>query len=63
MLLYSYLHVHVWEADKAVVRAAAGILKRESRVDPALREQRKSFYRDVLKAHHDHQELVATFRL
>jgi len=63
MLLYSHLHVHVWEADKAVVRAAAGILKRESRVDPALREQRKSFYRDVLRAHHDHQELVATFRL
>lgn len=63
MLLYSYLHAHVHETDIAVVRAAAGMLKRASRRDPALRDQRKGFYRDILKAHHDHQELVAAFRL
>jgi hypothetical protein len=63
MLLYSYLHVHVWEADTAVVRAAAGMIRRSSRRDPALRAQRKSFYRDILKGHRDHQELVAACRL
>lgn len=63
MLLYTYLHVHVRETDIAVVRAAAGMLKRTSRRDPALRDQRKRFYRDILRAHHDHQGLVAAFRL
>ena len=63
MLLYSHLRVHIWEPDITVVRAAAGILKRASRRNPALRDQCKSFYRDILKAHHDHQKLVAAFRL
>lgn len=62
-LLYSHLHVRVHETNIAVVRAAAGMLKSASRRDPTLRDQRKTFYRDILKAHHDHQELVAAFRL
>lgn len=63
MGFHNYLDVQVWEADIAVVRAAAAMLKRTSRRDPALRGQRKDFYRDILTAHHDHQKLVERFRL
>lgn len=62
MLLYTYLHVYVWDADITVIRAAARILPRVCRHDPALRAARKSYYRDVLKAHRDQQQLVARFR-
>ena len=58
MLLYTYLHVHVWDTDQAVVRAAAGVLKTACRPDSALRHHRKGFYCDMLKAHRDHRLAV-----
>tara|TARA_R110000868_G_scaffold363120_2_gene625376 strand:- start:3504 stop:3674 length:171 start_codon:yes stop_codon:yes gene_type:complete len=55
MLLYSHLHVRVHATNIVAVRAAAGMLKNASRRDRAPRDQRKTFYRDILRAHHDHQ--------
>ena len=52
---YLRLDIMVWDSNRAVIRAA--------RHDPAKREARKRFYREMLRHHADAQRLVAHFRL
>jgi len=51
---------HDW---RAVVRAARGRIAKQTRRDPARREDRKRFYRMMLRHHRDAQELAAAWRL
>ena len=53
----------VWDSNRAVIRAARRRLARSARRDPAKREARKRFYREMLRHHADAQRLVAHFRL
>ncbi len=59
---YLRLGLHVGESDRAVVRAAAARVTRSSQRDPALRDERKRFYRQMLNHHHDAQDLVRRWR-
>lgn len=59
---YLRLDVHVLAGWLAVVRAAAGMIRRKARRDPAMREARKRFY-EMLARHRDAQHLVHRFRL
>lgn len=60
---YLRLDILVWDSDRAVIRAARRKLVRPARRDPAKREARKRFYREMLCHHADAQRLVAHFRL
>lgn len=60
---YLRLDILVWGSDRAVVRAARGRLARSARHDPAQRDARKHFYREMLRHHADAQRLVTHFRL
>lgn len=60
---YLRLDILVWDSERAVVRAARGRLARSALRDPAKREARKRFYRDMLRHHADAQRLVSQFRL
>lgn len=60
---YDRLRVHVFASWRDVVRAANTRIARKHRRDPAMREARKRFYREMLGYHQRHQELVLTFRL
>lgn len=60
---YLRLDVMVWDSDRAVIRAARCNLARAARHDPAKRDARKRFYREMLRHHADAQKLVAHFRL
>jgi hypothetical protein len=60
---YLRLGVTVWASDRAVIRAARRKLARSARRDPAKREARKRFYREMLKHHANARRLVAEFRL
>ena len=60
---YLRLDIMVWDSDRAVIRAARRKLARSARRDPAKREARKRFYREMLRHHADAQRLVAHFRL
>ncbi|NWG24490.1 MAG: hypothetical protein HXY30_08785 [Pseudorhodoplanes sp.] len=60
---YLRLDVTVWASDRAVIRAARRKLARSARRDPAKREVRKRFYREMLEHHANAQHLVAEFRL
>ena len=42
---------------------SASMSSRNHRRDPAMREERKRFYREMLGCHERHQELVLTLRL
>jgi hypothetical protein len=53
----------VWDSDRTVLRAARRKLARSARRDPAKREARKRFYREMLEHHANAQRLVAEFRL
>jgi hypothetical protein len=58
----TYLRLDItvhWRA----VRAAARKLKPEARRDPARREARHRFYRQMLEYHRGAQEIVAEWRL
>ena len=60
---YLRLNVTAWANDRAVIRAARRKLARSARRDPAKREARKRFYREMLAHHANAQRLVAEFRL
>lgn len=60
---YLRLDVKVWASDRTVIRAARSKLARSARRDPAKREARKRFYREMLEHHANAQRLVAGFRL
>jgi len=60
---YLRLDILVWDSDRAVIRAARRKLARSVLRDPARREARKRFYREMLCHHADAQRLVAHFRL
>ncbi|CAX24285.1 conserved protein of unknown function [Methylorubrum extorquens DM4] len=60
---YDRLRVHVFASWRDVVRAANTRIASKHRRDPAMREARKRFYRDMLGCHQRHQDLVLTFRL
>jgi len=60
---YLRLDIMVWDSNRAVIRAARGRLARSARCDPARRDARKRFYRDMLRHHADAQRLVAQYRL
>jgi hypothetical protein len=61
--IYSRLGVHVYASWRAVVRAARSRMAKQHRHDPALKQPRKGFYREMLACHARHQHLVRTFRL
>ncbi len=52
---YLRLDVWVWDSDRTVVRRA--------RRDPAQRDARKRYYRQMLDHHRDAQALVRCWRL
>ncbi|MGQ4274128.1 MULTISPECIES: hypothetical protein [Hyphomicrobiales] len=60
---YLRLDIFVWDSDRTVIRAARGRLARTARCDPAKRDARKQFYRDMLRHHADAQRLARHFRL
>ena len=60
---YLRLDILVWDSNRTVIRAARRRLARSARRDPAKREARKRFYREMLRHHADAQRLVAHFRL
>ncbi|MGE3874353.1 MAG: hypothetical protein AB7F74_15485 [Parvibaculaceae bacterium] len=62
-LHYLYLHVHVWDSNRAVIRAARRKIAAQHRRDPGKRDARKRFYREMLAHHSNDQTLVAEFRL
>ena len=60
---YLRLDVPVWASDHTVIRAARRKLARSARRDPAKRDARKRFYREMLEHHANAQRLVAEFGL
>ncbi len=60
---YLRLEITVHANWQAVVRAAAKKLKPEARRDPARREARHRFYRQMLEYHREAQEIVSYWRL
>jgi hypothetical protein len=60
---YLRLNRHVHAGWRTVIRAAAAKLTREARRDPAKRDLRKQFYREMLTHHRDAQQIVHRFRL
>ena len=60
---YSRLGVYVYAPWRVVVRAARSRIAKQHRRDPALRQPRKGFYREMLACHARHQHLVRAFRL
>jgi hypothetical protein len=60
---YLRLDITVHAGWRAVVRAAAMRLKPEVRCDPARRETRHRFYREMLEYHRGAQKIVSDWRL
>jgi hypothetical protein len=60
---YLRLNVTVWASKRRVIRAARSKLTRSAQRDPAKRDARKRFYREMLEHHASAQRLVAEFRL
>ncbi len=60
---YLRLDITVWASDRAVIRAARRKLTRTTQRDPAKRDVRKRFYREMLEHHASAQRLAAEFRL
>lgn len=60
---YLRLALRVWDSDRAVIRAASRKLAPSARRDPASRDARKHFYREMLRHHADARRLVLQFRL
>ena len=59
---YLRLDIRVWDSDRTVIRAARRKLASSALRDPARRDARKRFYRDMLRHHADAQRLVLRFR-
>jgi hypothetical protein len=60
---YLRLDITVHDGWRAVIRAAAKKLTPQARRDPAQREARQRFYREMLAHHQEAQRLVQTWRL
>jgi hypothetical protein len=60
---YLRLNITVHDGRRTVVRAAAKKLTALARRDPARREIRHRFYREMLAHHQEAQRLVRTWRL
>ncbi|AGK59800.1 hypothetical protein HYPDE_40658 [Hyphomicrobium denitrificans 1NES1] len=60
---YLRLDITVDDGWRTVIRAAARKLTRRARRDPARRQARHRFYREMLAHHQDPQRLVRTWRL
>jgi hypothetical protein len=60
---YLGLNITVRDGWRTVIRAAADKLTSQARHDPARREARHRFYRQMLVYHHQAQRLVRTWRL
>lgn len=60
---YLRLDIIVHDGWRAVVRAAAKKLNPEARRDPAQREARHRFYRQMLDYHRDALAIVSYWRL
>jgi hypothetical protein len=60
---YERLGVTVGNDDLTILRRARAVLTPEARRDPAFRDLRKGFYRQMLEHHRDAQHLVRTWRL
>ena len=60
---YLRLDITVYAGWRAVVRTAAMKLKPEVRCDPARRETRHRFDREMLEYHRGAQEIVSYWRL
>ena len=60
---YLRLDITVHDGWCAVVRAAAKKLTPKARRDPAKRELRHRFYRQMLEHHREAQEIVSYWRL
>ncbi|MDZ5451526.1 MULTISPECIES: hypothetical protein [Xanthobacteraceae] len=56
---YLRLELRVWDSDRAASRKLAPSARR----DPASRDARKHFYREMLRHHADARRLVLQFRL
>lgn len=60
---YLRLDITVHASWRTVVRAAAKKMKPEARHDPAKREVRHRYYRQMLEYHRRAQEIVSYWRL
>jgi uncharacterized protein (DUF305 family) len=60
---YHRLNLHVSASWRDVVRAARRKIAKKHRTCRDKSEARKSFYRVMLKHHHDARELCRTFKL
>ncbi len=60
---YLRLDIMVWDSNRTVIRAARRKLAPSAQCDPARRDARKRFYREMLHHHAESQRLVAHFRL
>jgi hypothetical protein len=60
---YQRLGVPVWASPLTLVRAAARVLTREARRDPAKRALRHAFYREMLAYQRKDQVTCVQFRL
>ena len=60
---YLRLNITVHDGWRAVICAAARKLTTQALRDPAQREARHRFYRQMLAHHHEAQQLVRTWRL
>lgn len=60
---YLRLNITVHDGWRTVIRAAAKKLTSQARRDPAFREARHRFYRQMLTHHHEAQQLVRIWRL
>lgn len=60
---YQRLRVRVSASDVTVIRVARRKIAKQHRDAPDKRNERKAFYRAMLKHHHEAQELVRTWRL
>jgi hypothetical protein len=60
---YLRLGITVHDGRRAIIRVAAKKLTPLARRDPAHRDARHHFYRQMLAHHHEAQRLVRTWRL
>lgn len=60
---YLRLDITVHDSWRAVVRAAARKLTPKARRDPAKRDVRHRYYRQMLEYHREAQEIVSYWRL
>lgn len=60
---YCRLGVSIWASNREVIRKARLKIEKASRNDPEMRENRKMFYREMLRYHEGEQAMAAKLRL